>query len=76
MIEFKRILCPTDLSESSMRALAHAAALARWYDGSLTVLNVVPTFDPMPVRWGMGENVQMVYPAPRDEVLAEVGRCG
>ena len=46
MIEFKRVLCPVDFSESSTRALAHAAALARWYDAQLTVLHVVPTFDP------------------------------
>ncbi|MEP7247685.1 MAG: universal stress protein [Gammaproteobacteria bacterium] len=30
MIEFKQILCPVDLSESSVRSLAHAAALAHW----------------------------------------------
>ena len=32
MIEFKQIICPVDFSESSVRAFAHAAAIARWYD--------------------------------------------
>ena len=50
MIEFKQIICPVDFSESSVRALAHAAALARWYDAQLTVLHVVPTFEAMQVR--------------------------
>lgn len=38
MIEFKQIICPVDFSESSLHALAYAAALARWYDAQLTVL--------------------------------------
>lgn len=46
MVEFARLLCPVDFSDSSARALAHAAALARWYEAQLTVLHVVPTFDP------------------------------
>ena len=45
MIEFEQILCPVDFSESSIRSLAHAAALAQWYDAQLTVLHVAPTFD-------------------------------
>jgi hypothetical protein len=47
VVEFKQILCPVDLSESSVHSLAHAAALTRWYDARLTVLHVVPTFDPV-----------------------------
>ena len=39
MIEFKHIVSPIDFSECSARALAHAAALARWYDAKLTVLH-------------------------------------
>ena len=44
MIEIKRILCPIDFSESSHHALAHAAALARWYEAQLTVLHVSEVF--------------------------------
>jgi nucleotide-binding universal stress UspA family protein len=50
VVEFTRILCPMDLSESSVRPLTYAAALARWYEAKLTVLYVAPTFDPMLVR--------------------------
>ena len=72
MIEFKRILCPVDFSESSTRSLAHAAALARWYEAQLTVLHVVPTFDPVQVRSELGAPVQMVNPLAREEVQQEM----
>ncbi len=74
MIEFKQIICPVDFSESSVRAFAHAAALARWYDAQLTVLHVVPTFEPMQVRGDLGAPVQIVTPMPREQVLAEMSR--
>lgn len=74
MIEFRRILCPVDFSESSGRALAHAAALARWYGAQLIVLHVVPSFHPMPVHGEFGEPVHYVTPLSRDEVLEEMRR--
>jgi len=75
MIAFTHILCPIDLSDTSSRAMAHAAALARWYGARLTVLHVVPTFDPVQVRSGdLAGPVRIVYPAPREDVLAEVMR--
>ena len=74
MVEFKQILCPVDLSESSVRSLAHAAALARWYDARLTVLHVVPTFDPVPVRGGLDEPLRIVNPVSREQVLEEMRR--
>lgn len=75
MIEFRDILCPTDLSESSLRPLMYAAALARWYDARLTVLHVVPTFDPISVRSPTLDGaVQMIYPVPREEILSELRR--
>lgn len=75
MIEFKHVLCPTDLSEASTRALTYAAAIAKWYNATLTLLSVVPTFDPMPVRSGeLGGPVQVVYPVSQDDVLAELRR--
>ena len=40
MAQIKRILCPIDFSECSLRALHHGLALARWYDASITVLHV------------------------------------
>lgn len=74
MIEFKQIICPVDFSESAVRALAYATALARWYDAHLTVLHVVPTFEPMQVRGDLGDPVRVVAPMPREQVLAEMSR--
>jgi nucleotide-binding universal stress UspA family protein len=41
MIELKRILCPVDESETSMRALQYAVLLARAHGGEVRVLEVV-----------------------------------
>src|SRR6185369_16709567 len=40
MIEIRRILCPVDFSEPSLRALQQASTLARWYQSALTALYV------------------------------------
>ena len=74
MIEFKRILCPVDFSESSVRALAHAVAFARWYDAELTVLHVVPTFESMQVRGDLIGPVRVVTPLPREQVVDAMSR--
>jgi nucleotide-binding universal stress UspA family protein len=71
VVKFTHVLCPVDLSESSVGALACATAFARWYKARLTVLNVVPTFDPMQVQSGqLGGPVSIVRPVSREEVLA------
>ena len=76
MVEFKNILCPIDLSDASIRPLAYSAAFARWYEARLTVLHVVPTFDPIQVRSGsLGDAVRIVYPMPREEILGELRRA-
>ena len=49
MIRISHILCPVDLSDISVRALHHAAALARWYEARLTVLHLVPVMPVMDV---------------------------
>ena len=73
MIEFKRVLCAVDLSEASVRTLAYAGAIAKWYDAHLTALHVVPTFDPVEVRAGaLFDPVRIVQPMPLDEVLDEL----
>jgi nucleotide-binding universal stress UspA family protein len=41
-IAIRRILCPTDFSAFSARALEHAVTLAEWYEAALTILHVVP----------------------------------
>ncbi len=40
MITVRRILCPVDFSDASLRALKHAAALAGWYESLLTAFYV------------------------------------
>jgi nucleotide-binding universal stress UspA family protein len=73
VIEFKQILCPTDLSEASLRSLTYAAAFARWYEARLTVLHVVPTFEPITVGPGaLNGPLQMVMPMSRREILDEM----
>jgi nucleotide-binding universal stress UspA family protein len=49
MIRIRHVLCPVDFSDISLRALHHAAALARWYDARLTVLHTVPVAPVMDV---------------------------
>jgi nucleotide-binding universal stress UspA family protein len=46
-VRFTQILCPVDFSEFSRHALDHAAALARRYEGRLTVLSVLPNLPVM-----------------------------
>jgi nucleotide-binding universal stress UspA family protein len=40
MISIHRILCPIDLSDSNLRPLERAGALARWYEAALTAFFV------------------------------------
>jgi nucleotide-binding universal stress UspA family protein len=70
------VLCPIDFSETSVRALAYAGALARWYDAGLEVLHVAPAFDAglvpaMPDRFPGGGP----YPVTREEIEAEILRA-
>ena len=41
-IQLENILCPIDFSEFSARALEHAVAMARRFNGEVTVLHVIP----------------------------------
>jgi nucleotide-binding universal stress UspA family protein len=42
MVEIRRILCPTDFSAFSRRALDTAIAVALWYQAEITALHVQP----------------------------------
>lgn len=76
MVEFQRILCPVDLSDLSVRPLAYAGAVAKWYDAALSVLHIVPTFDPVEVQASaIGAPVHFAYPVPREQVLDELARA-
>jgi nucleotide-binding universal stress UspA family protein len=50
MITVRRILCPTDFSEFSSRALAHALPLAKWYEATIAALHVYSFFAPPPTK--------------------------
>jgi nucleotide-binding universal stress UspA family protein len=70
MIEIRRILCPIDFSDFSRRALDHAAAIAKWYGSTLTLLHVssfVPVASYAPAS-GMLPHV-LLTPQERDAVL-------
>lgn len=41
-MKIRSILCPTDFSEFSDRALEHAATIARWYGAELTIVHSYP----------------------------------
>ncbi|MFI5177059.1 MAG: universal stress protein [Vicinamibacterales bacterium] len=72
MIELTNILCPVDLSDPSRRALAHALMLARWYESSVTVLEVVQS--PVPPTPFASTPVTMLTPADRDQLTEELCR--
>src|SRR5690606_36562911 len=75
MARFTSVLCPTDLSEASFRAIGYAVAWAESSGATLTVLHVVPTFEPLPVPPAeLDGSVQVVYPTSRDEVLEALRR--
>jgi nucleotide-binding universal stress UspA family protein len=41
-MKIRTVLCPTDFSEFSRRAIEHAVAIARWNEAKLTLLHVYP----------------------------------
>jgi nucleotide-binding universal stress UspA family protein len=47
-VRIERILCPTDFSEFSRRALTRAVGLAGWFDARVTALHVAP-----PPAWAL-----------------------
>jgi nucleotide-binding universal stress UspA family protein len=57
-IEIERVLCPTDFSYLSTRALDHAAAIGRWFEARVEVLHVIPFVIPA----GTGD--MPYFPAP------------
>jgi len=73
MVTFTHVLCPIDHSASSLRALDYAVAVARRSGARLTVLHVVPTFDPVSTMPGtIGEPMTVVQPPSHEEVLATI----
>lgn len=64
-IQIEHILCPTDFSAFSERALRHAAAIARRFEARLTVLHVIP-------QWTPYTHAPAYFPAP---MLANPSLC-
>jgi nucleotide-binding universal stress UspA family protein len=72
-LSIEHVLCPTDLSDFSERALRHAVALCRWFGAQLSVLRVVP--DVMPTPGGPDLPVTaLASPALREEAERDLGR--
>jgi nucleotide-binding universal stress UspA family protein len=65
MSRFTRILCPVDMSDASITALRHAAALARWYESDLVVQHVLPSAATT-FAWAPDLANQMPLPASRE----------
>lgn len=71
MIQIRRILCPTDFSDFSRRALAHAVALGRWYEADVTLAHVVP-FVPSTATFPPGVSPLTLEPIDRERILEEL----
>jgi nucleotide-binding universal stress UspA family protein len=74
VVEFKRILCPVDLSDMSVRALAYADTVARWYGGHVTALYVAPPMIPVavPAAGYYYDPVPAIPPVPREELMRQL----
>jgi nucleotide-binding universal stress UspA family protein len=58
-VRIERILCPTDFSDFSVRALTRAVSLARWFEARVTALHVLPR----PVAFPAGAPPYLTVPA-------------
>lgn len=75
MIEIRQILCPIDFSDYSQRALDHAAAIARWYDSTITLLHVYTVESVAAYAPGTPTYRSVILtPADRSELLASMKR--
>lgn len=59
MINLRKILVTTDLSEHSLAAFEHAFSLGLLYASKVYVLYVVDTAPPLYTLYGLGEDVQL-----------------
>jgi nucleotide-binding universal stress UspA family protein len=74
MIEIKKILCPTDFSDFSRRALDHALALAKWYAAEVSVLHVIPKVLMPPEAYPYLTEPLLPDPRARERAIEELGR--
>ena len=64
-VTIERVLCPTDHSDFSARALERAVRLARWFDARLTVLHVIPATSPAVMLAGAAGGGSVAVPEHR-----------
>ncbi len=74
MIEINRILCPTDFSEFSSRALDHALVLARWYHSEISVVHVLPQVLMHPEYFPYLQEPILPDPGVRKQAMEELER--
>jgi nucleotide-binding universal stress UspA family protein len=72
MITLRQILCPTDFSKFSTRALSYAVALAKWYEAEITVLHVHTVVMPPPTKLPTYVGPTHLTPADRETLLDEM----
>lgn len=77
----KKVLCPVDGSEGSKRALDMAIAITTAADATLTILEVIEEFGPLPgfydeaplgvdrVKWISEQRFEKVHPMLEDETF-------
>jgi nucleotide-binding universal stress UspA family protein len=70
-VTIRTILCPIDLSDFSRPALAHAAALGRWYGAEVIVLHVFATVMP-PATLGAYPAWMLHVPEARGVITQEL----
>jgi nucleotide-binding universal stress UspA family protein len=73
MFAIRKILCPTDHSEFSSRALAYAIPIARWYEATITALHVY-TISPLPPTKIPPASHTHLSPEARETMLDVMGR--
>jgi nucleotide-binding universal stress UspA family protein len=71
MIEIRKILCPSDFSEFSRRALDTAVAVARLNEGTVTVLHVTPLNMP-PLSGLASATADTLEPDVREKLRADL----
>ena len=57
MVQFSRMLCPTDFSEASLEAFPYAIELARLFKAEILFIYVVPVLPPAPADFGFESEV-------------------
>ena len=74
MFAVRKILCPTDHSEFSSRALAYSIPLAQWYEATITALHVY-TLSPLPpTKIPSSGSRPHLSPETRETMLDVMGR--